>query len=97
MVVEDPTYQQVLETLAKLVALRLWTGEWKLARTTLAIESDSITTLTLVMFCRAQGVTVGLLSREIALDIAECESRPVLADRIAGGANITADALPDSR
>ena len=93
VVVGDPTYQQVSEALAMLVALRLWTGEWKLARTTLAIKSDSITTLTLVMFCRARGVTVGLLSREIALDIAESAYRPLLAEHIAGGANITADAL----
>jgi len=93
VVVGDPAYQQVLETLAMLVALRTWADEWTLSRTTLAIKSDSITTLTLVMFCRAKGVTVGLLSREIALDIAESVYRPLLAEHIAGGANIMADAL----
>jgi len=93
VVVGDSAYQQVLETLAMLVALRTWVDEWTLSRTTLAIKSDSITTLTLVMCCRAEGLTVGLLSREIALDIAEGVYRPSLAEHIAGGANITADAL----
>jgi len=49
--------------------------------------------LTLVMCCRAKGLTVGPLSREIALDIAESVYRPLLAVHIAGGAYITADAL----
>jgi len=91
--VGDPAYQRVSETLATLVALRTWVDERTLSRTTLAIKSDSITTLTIVMGCRAKGWTVGLLSREIALDIAETVYRPLLAEHIAGGANITADAL----
>jgi len=39
-----------------------------------------------------KGLTVGRLSREIALDIAESVYRPSLAEHIAGGANTTADA-----
>jgi len=45
------------------------------------------------MCCRAKGLTVGLLSREIVVDIAESVYRPLLAVHIAGGAYITADAL----
>jgi len=85
--------QQIVEALAVLVALRHWSGKWKLRRVLLRVRSDSMSALTSVMFCRAAGVGTAIVARELALDIAESIYRPDIGEHIPGVVNLAADAL----
>ena len=49
--------------------------------------------LSLLLFCRATGPTVGRIARESALDLAAGIYRPELGSHIPGALNISADAL----
>ena len=85
--------QQVCESLAMLVGLRLWSGSWKLSRSRLLVKGDSVTALTLVLHCRGTTGSMGVIAREIALDIAESVYRPDLGVHIPGVMNVLADKL----
>merc|ERR1712051_436809 len=63
--------QQACEALAVLVALRLWAPVWANRRVFLAVRSDSVAAITLLIHCKAMGPRCSLISREAALDIAD--------------------------
>ena len=85
--------QQVCEALAMLVGLRLWSKACKDGRATIEVKGDSISALTLVLYCRTKGQATSIIAREIALDIAESIYRPDLATHIPGTMNVAADQL----
>ena len=88
--------QQVWETLCALVALRAWKQHWKESRFNLMIRGDSVTMLTIVLHMRPASSSpgLGLLARELALDMAEgCYQPEVQAQHVAGRSNVIADAL----
>jgi len=84
--------QQAVEALCVLVALRAWSPHWQSSRSALAVRSDSVTALTMLLFCRATG-SVARVAREVALDLAEGVYRPRVATHIPGALNVAADAL----
>jgi len=88
----ESTTQQAVEALCVLVALRVWATYWQNTRSALAVRSDSVTALTMLLFCRASG-SVARVAREVALDLAEGVYRPKVGTHVPGALNITADAL----
>ena len=88
--------QQVWETLCALVALRAWKQHWKESRFNLVVRGDSVFMLTVVLHMRPASSSpgLGLLAREMALDMAEgCYEPEVHAQHVAGRSNVIADAL----
>jgi hypothetical protein len=87
--------QQIWESLASLVALRLWKGRWLYGRISLKVRGDNMTMLQLLVRLRPPTASrgLGLISREIALDIAEAAYSPDVSEHLPGIANLTADAL----
>ena len=85
--------QQVLEALALLVALREWSQRWKDRRIVLSVRTDNVAALT--MICKMQPHTerMGIVARELALDIAQSSCSPDDAVHIPGIANKAADVL----
>ena len=69
--------QQTWECLAALVALRCWTKFWRNHRVRLTVRGDSVAMLT--MLCKLKpsaSQPLGLIAREVALDIAEATFEP---------------------
>ena len=85
--------QQVLEALALLVALRHWMPEWKNRRVQIAVRTDNVAALTMVCKMQPHSDRVGVVARELALDIAESSCAPEEEIHIPGIANKAADAL----
>ena len=88
--------QQVLESLCALVALRAWKDRWLLRRLTLLLRGDSVAMLSTVLVMRppAKSIGLGVVAREIALDLAEATFRPDIGtEHMAGIMNKTADVL----
>ena len=85
--------QQVLEALALLVALREWTPLWFNRRVLLSVQSDNVATLTLLCKMQPHSDRMGIIARELALDIAKSSVSPDDAVHIPGIANKAADAL----
>ena len=85
--------QQVWEALAVLAALRLWKGYWLSRRIVLEVKSDSVTALVMLIKLKATGVGAGIISREVALDIADALYEPAIASHVPGVANVIADHL----
>jgi len=93
IVIGDHKSQQCLEALAILVALRLWTSYWAGRRIQLHVTGDNVAALTLLLDLRSSGKTLGLVARELALDIASALYAPSLVSHIPGISNVTSDAL----
>ena len=89
----DPNGQQMWESLAILVSLRLWQHQWKDTRVQLRVKGDSVTGLTLLLHQTSGRATLSVVAREIALEFAEGSFRPTLLEHIPGVSNITADML----
>ena len=89
----SPDGQQVWESLAALVALRLWRPIWGRHSLTLRVKGDSMTMLSLIVNLRPSTPQLGLIGREIALEYAQAVFVPVLSVHIPGVANVTADKL----
>jgi len=89
----DHRAQQCAEALALLVALRVWSKMWSDKRVLLHVRGDSVTALTLVLDMRAAGATMGLIAREVALDVAEAHYLPQVVSHLPGVSNVLADAL----
>ena len=91
----DCSGQQAWEALAALVALRLWHRMWADRRVLLRVAGDSVSMLTLVIHMRAptQSKALGVIAREIALDVAHAVYQPDVATHIPGMANKVPDIL----
>lgn len=91
----SPDGQQIWESLAALVALRIWKHRWTQGRILLEVSGDSVAMLTLVLRMRARSGSpgLGIVAREIAFDVAEAVYTPDLATHIPGIANVAADML----
>ena len=85
--------QQTLEALAMLVALRLWSSYWSSRRVVLTVRSDNVSTLAMVAKMQPHGPQLGLIARELALDVASASYVPDVAVHLPGLANKAADAL----
>ena len=87
--------QQVWESLSALVALGAWKGYWTKDRTKLLIRGDSVSMLTMVLCLKPSRSTgLGLLAREMALELAEGAYKPDIAAVHNGGVtNKLADLL----
>jgi hypothetical protein len=85
--------QQVVEALVVLVALRAWKHRWAHQRVVLRVKSDSISALVLCLNLKTTGHGTSIVAREIALDVAQSEYRPSIAQHIQGVDNVIADAL----
>lgn len=76
-----------------LVALRSWASESLTTRVRLSVQSDNIATLVLVAKMQSKSERMGLIARELALDIASACYSPVVVQHVPGVANIGADLL----
>jgi hypothetical protein len=76
----DCAAQQTVEALAALVALRTWHPRWAMRRPTIRVRSDSISALTIVLKLKTKGKGPGIVAREMALDIAEANYQPHIAE-----------------
>ena len=87
--------QQVWESLSALVALRAWKSYWTKVRAKLLIRGDSVAMLTMVLCLKpSRSYGLGLLARELALDLAEGVYQPdIAAVHIGGVTNKLADFL----
>jgi hypothetical protein len=91
----SPDGQQCWESLCALVALRLFKPFWINKRIQLAVRGDSVAMLTLILKLRppAQSASLGIISRELALDISEAAYAPDVGVHVPGVANKGADIL----
>ena len=85
--------QQVWEAFTALCALRVWAPRWRFRRIHLRVKTDNVAALIMVVKLKASGFGVSLISREMALDIAEAHYTPQVAAHLPGQANLTADFL----
>jgi hypothetical protein len=87
--------QQLWESLAALVSLRVWKHKWKSGRVRLKVRGDNVTMLSLLVRLRppTDSPGLGLIARELALDIAESVYAPDVSEHLPGIANMVADAL----
>ena len=70
-----------------------WAKLWRHRRSFLAVRSDSVVAITLLVHCRAAGDSTALVARECALDMAEGIYTPDVGSHLPGIANTTADML----
>lgn len=89
----SPDGQQVWESLAALVALRLWQEKWQLHRVRLTVRGDNVTMLTLIVNLRPRSAALALIGQELALTFCEFSFVPVVAAHLPGVANVAADSL----
>jgi hypothetical protein len=85
--------QQAWEALAIVVSLRLWLPYWRKSRVTLEVRADNITALTMLAAFKGTGHSMGILAREVALDIGCGIFRPDICAHSPGVAHKVADAL----
>ena len=89
----SPDGQQVWESLAALIAIRLWKHTWASGTSTLMVKGDSVTMLTLVVNMRPASASLALIGQELALDFASAAFAPIITQHIPGVANVLADKL----
>ena len=87
--------QQCWEALAALVALRVWKTRWRDQRVRLTVRGASVSMLTVLMKFKAptKSRSLGIVAREVALDVAEAVYSPDISEHIPGVTNKMADAL----
>ena len=85
--------QQALEALAVLVALREWAPVWRDQRVSLLVRTDNVAALSLIVRMQPHSETLGIIAREMALDISHSSYSPDEAAHIPGLANVAADKL----
>jgi len=85
--------QQVWESLAALVALRLWRPLWNKSNTHIRVRGDSVAMLTLVVNMRPSSPQLSIIGQELALEFASATFVPVISEHIPGIANVAADKL----
>ena len=74
----------MLEAFAILVALRHWCDRWRGRRVRLSVQTDNMAALTLLCKMQPHSARLGLLAREVALDIAASSYTPDVAAHIPG-------------
>ncbi|CAK0891553.1 unnamed protein product, partial [Prorocentrum cordatum] len=91
----DAAGQQTWETLNALVALRCWAPRWSNRRVSLYVRGDSVTMLTMLLSFRpaTRSGSLGLIAREVALDVASAVYGPDVVEHVPGLANVAADTL----
>ena len=87
------TCQQIVESLAALVALRAWHQQWCNSRSVLKVRSDSVAALTITLRLKTKGRGTGIIAREMALDIALSCYSPHVAEHVPGTSNVLCDVL----
>ena len=85
--------QQVLEAFAILLSLHEFAQHWRTDRVTLTIRTDNIAALTMCARMQPHSQQLGIIARELALDICEASYSPDIVEHIPGISNIGADAL----
>lgn len=85
--------QQALEALAVLASLREYSQFWKSERITLCIRTDNIASLCMLAKMQPHSPQLGIVARELALDISDATYSPDIVEHIPGIVNIGADAL----
>ena len=87
--------QQVLESLTALVALRHWHQRWSATRVKVQVRGDSVAMLTLLLKMRPPSASLGLgvIAREMALDVANSCYAPNVLTHVPGIVNVGPDTL----
>ena len=85
--------QQAFEALALLVAMRLWLPQFKHKRVLVTLRGDNVAALTLVAKMQPKSIPLGVIARELALDISSSKYAPDFVQHIPGVTNMVADAL----
>ena len=81
------------EALAILVSLRLWAPLWRDQRVRLQLRTDNVAALTTLIKMQPHSSSLGIIARELALDVAASAYTPDEAVHIPGIANKAADVL----
>jgi hypothetical protein len=89
----DAAGQQTWECLIALVALRAWHQYWSNCTACLAVRSDSMGALYMLLKMKSKGHGPGLIARELALTLGDSVYIPRILAHSPGLANQTADAL----
>ena len=89
----DSKCQQAFEALTVLVALRHWRYHWATRRVVLHVSSDNMSALSMVCKMQPHSESLGVIARELTLDIADSVYEPQLVSHTPGVANIAADML----
>ena len=82
-----------MEAVAILIVLRLWSHLWQGARFVLHIQADNVAALTLMAKMQPRSARLGLIAREVSLDVAAGLYAPDVLAHIPGIANVAADSL----
>ena len=87
--------QQAWECLAALYAMRLWAPQWQHDKLALHLKGDSVAMLSLVLKMQppSHSKSLGILAREIALDMSEAVFEPHVLSHVPGVANCIPDSL----
>ena len=85
--------QQAFESLAILVAVRLWHPTVRRHRATLSVRTDNMGALSVVAALKGKGPSLGVVARELALELGNCEFFPRTVTHLPGVANVLADSL----
>ena len=85
--------QQAFEALALLAAVRLWLPTFYKERVSVCLRGDNMAVLHTVAKMQPKSKSLGVVARELALDLA-CASYAVdFVQHVAGVTNVTADVL----
>ena len=75
------------------LALRFWRYHWARERASIHVSGDNMAALSMVAKMQPHSATLGVIARELALDIADAIYEPQMASHVPGVANVAADAL----
>ena len=89
----DSRCQQAFEALAMLIALRFWKYHWINRRSVIHIQGDNTSALSLVTKMQTHSQSIGVVARELALDVSDAVYEPQVATHVPGVANVAADTL----
>ena len=76
-----------------LVALREWASQYRGRRIQLAVRTDNFATLTCVSKMQPHSANLGVIAREMALDVSHLSYAPDIISHIPGIINSAADTL----
>lgn len=85
--------QQAFEALALLAAIRLWLPAFAAERVSVCVRSDNMAALHMVAKMQPKSAALGVVARELALDLADATYALDFAQHVAGITNGIADML----